>query len=234
MQATKCVHNYFLDSFMVTYGMDSPQRAANGKTFYTDEIADKIVDAVRSGLTVDKAAELVGLEPKTVQNWCGKRRTFGERVKKARREHEVSLLRSIELAGEKSWQARAWLAERIHGYAVPSARLQVSGSVEHGMSNNLAQLLAGVASQRREKKAQVIEAQEVKALEEPKSKYNSYCATDDIQPIVTPTLSNPGDALPLERKAKHKAMRRRKPRAESLAKYPPATTPPTGQPPASF
>jgi hypothetical protein len=214
--------------------MDSPQRAANGKTFYTDEIADKIVDAVRSGLTVDKAAELVGLEPKTVQNWCGKRRTFGERVKKARREHEVALLRSIELAGEKSWQARAWLAERIHGYAVPSARLQVSGSVEHGMSANLAQLLAGVASRRKEKQAQVIECQEVKALPQPKSKYNSYCATDNPQPIVTPILANSNDALPLARKAKHKAMRRRKPRAESLRNYPPTTTPlPASPPPVS-
>jgi hypothetical protein len=204
--------------------MDSPQRAANGKTFYTDEIADKIVDAVRSGLTVDKAAELVGLEPKTVQNWCGKRRAFGERVKKARREHEVALLRSIELAGEKSWQARAWLAERIHGYAVPSARLQVSGSVEHGMASNLAQLLAGVASRRKEKQAQVIDCQEVKALPQPKSEYNSYCATDNLEPIVTTTSKISG-------KPKHKAMRRRKPRAESLAKYPPTTTPPPASPP---
>jgi hypothetical protein len=211
--------------------MDSPQRAANGKTFYTDEIADKIVDAVRSGLTVDKAAELVGLEPKTVQNWCGKRRTFGERVKKARREHEVALLRSIELAGEKSWQARAWLAERIHGYAVPSARLQVSGSVEHGMSANLAQLLAGVASRRKEKQAQVIECQEVKALPQPKSKYNTYCATNERQPIVTTTLPGNNNSPDFARKTKHKAMRRRKPRAESLAKYPPTTTPPAGQPP---
>jgi hypothetical protein len=204
--------------------MDSPQRAANGKTFYTDEIADKIVDAVRSGLTVDKAAELVGLEPKTVQNWCGKRRAFGERVKKARREHEVALLRSIELAGEKSWQARAWLAERIHGYSIPSARLQVSGSVEHGMASNLAQLLAGVASRRKEKQAQVIECQEFKALPQPKSEYNSYCATDNPQPIVTTTPKISG-------KVKHKAMRRRKPRAESLAKYPPTTTPLPDSPP---
>jgi hypothetical protein len=214
--------------------MDSPQRAANGKTFYTDEIADKIVDAVRSGLTVDKAAELVGLEPKTVQNWCGKRRAFGERVKKARREHEVALLRSIELAGEKSWQARAWLAERIHGYAIPSARLQVSGSVEHGMNSNLAQLLAGVASRRKEKQAQVIECQEVKALPQPKSEYNTYCATDERQPIVTTTPTANNNSPDFARKTKHKAMRRRKPRVESLRNYPPTTTPlPASPPPVS-
>ena len=201
------------------------ERAANGKSLFTETIAEEIIEAVRCGLTMEKAAELVGLEPKTVQNWVGKRRLFGERIKKARRQHEIGLLKSIQEAGEKSWQARAWLAERVHGYAVPSTRLQVSGNVEHGINSGLAAMLAGVASRRREKQAEVIECKEVKAIPDIQTGDNSYCATDGTQPIVTPTLSK-------LKKTAHVAMRRRKPRAESLAKYPPTTTTPPATPPS--
>ena len=168
---------------------------------------------------MERAAELVGMNPGTIQGWVSKRPTFGRTIKKARREHEVSLLRSIELAGEKSWQARAWLAERVHGYAQPSARLQVSADVHHNAGAGFAQLLAGLASRRAEKKAQVIECQDVKTLEDAKhesmsiqSKHqcNASCATNAT-----------------ERK---RPMKRRKPRAESLAKYPPTTTPPATPP----
>ena len=203
-----------------------PDKSKNGRpTAYCDDIANKIIDAVRSGLTMDRAAELVGMNPGTIQGWVSKRPTFGRSIKKARREHEVSLLRSIELAGEKSWQARAWLAERVHGYAQPSARLQVSADVHHNAGAGFAQLLAGLASRRAEKKAQVIECQEVKALEEPKSKYNTYCATDETQTIVTP--------IPLENekssgKARHVRMKRRKPRGKAMD-----TTTPPAQPPAT-
>jgi len=201
-----------------------PDKAKNGRpTAYCEDIANKIIDAVRSGLTMERAAELVGMNPGTIQGWVSKRPTFGRAIKKARREHEVSLLRSIELAGEKSWQARAWLAERVHGYAMPSARLQVSADVHHNAGAGFAQLLAGLASRRAEKKAQVIECQEVKALDQPQSKYNTYCATDTTQTIVTP--------MPLENekavgKVRHVRMKRRKPRGKAMDTTTPPATPP--------
>ena len=196
-------------------------KAKNGRpSAYDESIAGKIIDGVRTGLTLERAAELVGMNPGTVQGWTTKRAEFGRRVKKARREHEVSLLQSIEAAGEKSWQARAWILERAHGYAQPSARLQVSGDVQHTAGGSFAQLLAGLASRRMEKKAQVIESQEIKAIEQPKSKYNSYCATDNPQHIAVTMPGKTGKARPLR-------MRKRKPRAESLAKYPLHDTPPS-------
>ena len=200
-------------------------KAKNGRpTAYCEDIANKIIDAVRSGLTMERAAELVGMNPGTIQGWVSKRPTFGRAIKKARREHEVSLLRSIELAGEKSWQARAWLAERVHGYAQPSARLQVSADVQHNAGAGFAQLLAGLASRRAEKKAQVIECQDFKALEEPKNKYNTYCATNDMQTIVTPTLGQ--NEKPVG-KARHVRMKRRKPRQKAMDTTTPPATPPT-------
>jgi hypothetical protein len=200
-----------------------PEKSKNGKTAYTDEIAKTIIDACGSGFTLEKAAELVGLNPITVQGWTRKRPSFGEQVRMARKKHELKLLRDIELAGEKSWQAKAWMAERVYSYAQPSARLQVSGGVEHTANGSFAALLAGLASRRAEKKAQVIEAKEVKQLDAPKSEYNSYCPTNESQTIVTPTPKNFGKPRPLR-------MRRRKPRQESLKKWPVHDTPPATPP----
>jgi hypothetical protein len=94
------------------------------------------------------------------------------------------------------------------------------------VNGSFAALLAGLASRRAEKKAQVIESQEVKQIEDVKGKYNSYCATDNPQPIVTTmpkNSENSGKPRPLR-------MKRRKPRAESLKKWPVHDTPPTTPP----
>ncbi|NDG03494.1 MAG: hypothetical protein EB119_09985 [Synechococcaceae bacterium WBB_34_004] len=114
----------------------------------TKETAAKIISYVSKGLTYEKAGEAVGIAPGTIANWQSKHGWFSEDLKKARRALETSLLESIHQAGEKSWQARAWLAERVFGYAQPSARLEVAGAVAHAhaASPALAQLLAGMNS----------------------------------------------------------------------------------------
>jgi hypothetical protein len=195
-------------------------KAKNGRpTQYDEQLAEKILAAIRAGLTLERAAEYVGMNPGTIQGWTTKRQEFGRLVKKARREHEMALLQSVEIAGEKSWQARAWILERAHGYAQPSARLAVTQEHTHGISSNLASLLAGIAVK---KKAQVIYIQDVKAKPALNSLHNSNCATSGTQDIVTTTQLK----ICKPRKV---AMKRRKPRAESLAKY---TTTPPATPPA--
>ena len=200
-----------------------PAKSKNGKVAFSPEIEQKILEACGNGFTIEKAGALVGVNPSTIRTWIQRKPSFGQKVETARKSYEMSLLKSIYDAGEKSWQARAWILERACGYAQPSARLQVSGGVEHTAGGSFAALLAGLASRRAEKKAQVIESQEVKQIEDVKGKYNSYCATDNPQPIVTPTPKNSGKPRPLR-------MRRRKPRQESLKKWPthdtPTTTPP--------
>jgi hypothetical protein len=194
------------------------EKAKNGREIFTDKIADEIVAACGSGFTLEKAGALVGVNPSTIRTWAQRKPEFAKRVETARKKHELSLLRDIELAGAKSWQAKAWLAERVYNHAIPSARLQVSQDVTHGISGNLAQLLAGIAGR---KKTQVIDAKAVELKPALPIRDNSYCATDDTQTIVTTTpkvLTRP----------RHKRMRTRKPRAESLAKY--TTTPPANPP----
>ena len=207
---------------------ESPEVAKpskNGKVALTQEIIDKCIDACSSGFTIEKCAGLIGVPIGTLKTWTHRNPSFARKLETARKNHELSLVKSIEQAGEKSWQARAWCLERIYSYAQPSSRLQVSGDVQHTATGGFAQLLAGLASRRAEKKAQVIEAQEVKTLPQPQSKYNSYCATDNLQPIVTTTSKNSENGLPSVR---HVRMRRRKPRTKGIGHdTPPCHTPAT-------
>ena len=206
-------------------------KAKNGRpTQYDEKLGAKIVDAMRAGFTLERAAEYIGLHPGTVQGWTSKRAEFGRLVKKARREHEMSLLRSVELAGEKSWQARAWILERTHGYAQPSARLQVTQDHTHNLGGNLAQLLAGIRGRRQntegtkpkelENGSKYIDVQPIMKAPQNDKSHNESC-------INSNSTQENGNNLP---KRRHQRMRLRKPRAESLARY--ATTTPPATPPA--
>jgi hypothetical protein len=195
------------------------EKAKNGREIFSDKIAEEIIAACGSGFTLEKAGALVGVNANTIKTWASRKPEFARRVETARKKHELSLLRDIELAGQKSWQAKAWLAERVYNHAIPSARLQVSQDVTHGISGNLAQLLAGIAGR---KKTQVIDAKAVEVKPVLPIRDNSYCATDATQTIVTTTPKVLG-------KTRHRRMKTRKPRAESLAKY---TTTPPATPPA--
>ena len=210
------------------------EKAKNGRDIFTDKIADEIVAACGSGFTLEKAGALVGVNPSTIRTWAQRKPDFGKRVETARKKHELSLLRDIQLAGEKSWQAKAWILERGYNWAQPSARLNVTQDVTHGISGNLAQLLAGIAGRKKEKKAEVIETQ---TLPQPKMQISSVATTSthksqieyciNKSPLSDNDLQKVATNFP---KARHKRMRQRKPRAESLAKYAPTTTPPANPP----
>ena len=196
----------------------APEKAKNGREIFSDKIADEIVAACGSGFTLEKAGALVGVNPSTIRTWAQRKPDFGKRVETARKKHELSLLKDIQLAGEKSWQAKAWILERGYNWAQPSARLQVSQDVTHGISGNLAQLLAGIAMK---KKSQVIEAKAVEVKTAIPIRDNSYYATNGTQTIDTTTEK-------VLKKTRHRRIKTRKPRAESLAKY--TTTPPASPP----
>jgi hypothetical protein len=211
------------------------EKAKNGREIFTDKLADEIVAACGSGFTLEKAGALVGVNPSTIRTWAQRRPDFARRVETSRKKHELSLLRDIELAGAKSWQAKAWMAERIYNHAQPSARLQVTQDHTHNLGGNLAQLLAGIRGRKQEKKAEVID---IPILTNPQTQLhsslttstdksqNNYCINKS--PLSNNDLQKTAINSP---KLRHKRMRLRKPRAESLAKYP--TTTPPATPPAA-
>ena len=210
------------------------EKAKNGREIFTDKIADEIVAACGSGFTLEKAGALVGVNANTIKTWASRKPEFARRVETARKKHELSLLRDIELAGQKSWQAKAWLAERVYNHAIPSARLQVSQDVTHGISGNLAQLLAGIAGRKKitasaekrqiESSHNYIDIQPVTTKPENHLSNNKYCINKSN------IVEQQQDATPKTPKPRHKRMKLRKPRAESLAKYPTTTTPPANPP----
>jgi len=214
---------------------DAPiEKAKNGREVFTEKIAEEIISACGSGFTLEKAGALVGVNPSTIRTWSQRKPDFARRVETARKKHELSLLRDIELAGQKSWQAKAWMAERIYNHAQPSARLSVTQEHTHGISSNLASLLAGIAGRKK--------ITEAKKIEEVKNQDNYI----DVKPLtdnaknqmshnkklyqISQVADSQGDNNNVLPKPRHKRMKLRKPRAESLAKYPPTTTPPAGPP----
>ena len=208
------------------------EKAKNGREIFTKEIADEIISACGSGFTLEKAGVLVGVNPNTIKTWASRKPDFARKVETARKRHELSLLRDIERAGEKSWQAKAWCAERVYGYAQPSARLQVSQDVTHGISSNLASLLAGIAVKKKSQSEKIaqsandaldIEAKQLTNITPNHMSHNSnninYDKNIDSQQLVEGKLP----------KLKHKRMRLRKPRQSR-----PATTTPPATPPATI
>jgi len=204
-------------------------KGKNGKpSLYNDQIAQEIIDACRSGFTLEKAGALVGLSPSTIKSWCARKADFARRVETARKKHELALLRDVELAGQKSWQAKAWCLERIYSYAQPSARIAVQGNVEHGLSAGLAQILAGSLS-KKEKPAQVIEAQEIEeSISLPHSKHNVYCATNENPRKQTSANIINVEEPSLPKRRRHVPMRRRNPRkAQAMDTTTPPREPPS-------
>ena len=210
------------------------EKAKNGREIFSDKIADEIVAACGSGFTLEKAGALVGVNPSTIRTWAQRKPDFARRVETSRKKHELSLLRDIEIAGAKSWQAKAWMAERIYNHAQPSARLQVTQDHTHNLGGNLAQLLAGIAGRKKitasPEKRQIesghnyIDIQPVTTKPENHLSNNKYCINKSN------FVEQQQDATPKTPKPRHKRMKLRKPRAESLAKYPPTTTPPATPP----
>ena len=228
-----------VEVFLMDAGLETNEgqveKGKNGREIFTEKLADEIVAACGSGFTLEKAGALVGVNPSTIRTWSQRKPDFARRVETARKKHELSLLRDIELAGAKSWQAKAWMAERIYNHAQPSARLQVTQEHTHGISGNLAQLLAGIRGRKQnttdtekrqiESNHKYIDIQPVATKPENDLSNNKYC----INKINS--VEQQQDTQSKTPKPRHKRMRLRKPRAESLAKYP--TTTPPATPPAA-
>ena len=205
------------------------EKGKNGREIFTPELANEIVAACGSGFTLEKANALVGVNPSTIRTWAQRKPDFGKRVETARKKHELSLLKDVQLAGEKSWQAKAWILERGYNWAQPSARLAVTQEHTHGISSNLASLLAGIAVKKKIQSEKIaepandaldIESKQLNNNTPNHMSHNRYSINKDQ---VVDTQQQLSKNIP---KPKHKRMRLRKPRQSSQATTTPHATPP--------
>lgn len=70
-----------------------------------------ILDAISHGYSQRDAAKLAGISEDTISNWK-KDSDFSEQMEQKEIEYKYSLLKTIQDAGQKSWQACAWILER--------------------------------------------------------------------------------------------------------------------------
>jgi hypothetical protein len=84
------------------------------KTPPGDEPRVAYLMAIRNGLTPFTAAAAAGVTSKKVQAWRKEDKSFALEVKRAREAGKAALVACVAAAGNKSWQAAAWLLERIH------------------------------------------------------------------------------------------------------------------------
>jgi len=78
----------------------------------TPERLEKILAAVRQGVTLTTAAKLAGMHVGTLGEWRRSDPAVDAEVKKAVAESELALVQTVQTAAQKQWQAAAWLLER--------------------------------------------------------------------------------------------------------------------------
>ncbi len=112
-----------------------PKPPAGGReTALTPEVQAVIVEASRKGLPITFAGPRVGLHESTVRNWmrwgkAGKSPqyvAFFTAVKRAQAEYVLSCVSEIKTHGANSWQALAWLLERMHRDEFGGDKLEIN------------------------------------------------------------------------------------------------------------
>ena len=90
---------------------------------FTEETQQKIISAIRLGMTYERAALAAGIAVSTFYKWkkeaeeqkWGQKKEFLDALKKAEAEGEAMLLQRIQKEAKNgTWQAAAWILERRH------------------------------------------------------------------------------------------------------------------------
>lgn len=119
-------------------------------TKFTEQTVNRILEAIRNGLSYRHAVQAAGISYDTFLRWMekgenarsGKFREFFDQVKKAEAEGAERNMKLIQEAAEtKDWKAAAWILERRHpdDYGEKrkvDANLNHSGEVNIYIPNN--------------------------------------------------------------------------------------------------
>lgn len=82
------------------------------KTKYTPDTVDRIIAAVRRGMSDLDACIIADICQDTFYTWLKERAEFSEAISRARADWKDSLVKKVEAHGEKDWRALAFLLER--------------------------------------------------------------------------------------------------------------------------
>lgn len=99
---------------------------------YTDDVVQRLTDAIRLGATYAMACSYAGITFETFNQWRNAKPAFSDLVKEAEGDAVVQWLTKIEqAANDGNWQAAAWKLERRypHDYGRTVHEQQQSGEL---------------------------------------------------------------------------------------------------------
>jgi hypothetical protein len=104
----------------------------------TEDVQNKIVQAIQSGNWLETASAYAGVDASTVRRWMAKGegedaeepyRAFCAAIKQARAQAEIRAVALIQKAAQDgTWQASAWYLERSHPDRWGRKRLEITGA----------------------------------------------------------------------------------------------------------
>ena len=94
--------------------VDNPTaRARDLRVKKSPELLAEIIQNIRDGQPITRAARLAGVNPATVHRWREEDPDFGEALEEAIEFHIAVLTRKVDQAGDTDWKAAAWRLERL-------------------------------------------------------------------------------------------------------------------------
>jgi len=78
---------------------------------YSKEIIEEISGYLEEGANAKDACDLAGISEETFYAWKKEKPEFSESVTKGKLKFKIGLIKTINEAGKKTWQASAWILE---------------------------------------------------------------------------------------------------------------------------
>jgi hypothetical protein len=113
-------------------------RARDLRVKKSPKLLDEILQTIREGQPITRAARLCGVNPDSVHRWRQEDPDFNEAVEEALEFQVAVLTRKVDQASDTDWKAAAWRLERLRPDEFGSKR---EVNVTATQSNGLAEVI---------------------------------------------------------------------------------------------
>ena len=116
-------------------------RARDLRTKKSPERMQAVLDNIRDGQPITRAARLAGLNPDTVHRWRKEDEEFDEAVEDALEFQIAVLTAKVDRASDTDWKAAAWRLERLRPDEFGSKKeVQVTATQSNGLAEVIAMI----------------------------------------------------------------------------------------------
>ena len=120
---------------------EATARARDLRTKKTPERMQAVIDNIRDGQPITRAARLAGLNPATVHRWREEDEEFKEAVEDALEFQIAVLTAKVDRASDTDWKAAAWRLERLRPDEFGAKKeLQVTSTQSNGIAEVIAMI----------------------------------------------------------------------------------------------